>query len=208
MKQVAISKKQESKGFRGVIDLTSTMSQVLKQFDGIYSAVLPDTDGLSVEEFMAHFGVPRFTKVNKNGTVTKKGYIPTLINAAWNDSLLLKSDEGDVFGNLIFKNVPAKYMMLDDDEREKSYRVYASEEDALSEDGKPISVYQPVEIPHNKWSVRTILTGLRQSKYYDKESKKSQESLTKWEDVKECWIVVTKGTVRTAMQVAKNTIVF
>lgn len=208
MKQIQITKKQESKGFRGIIDATSVLSQVLKQFDGIYSVKLPDTDGLTIEEWMEYMGVPRFTQTSKNGKVTKKGYTPGLINAAWDTNMLLRADNGDVFGNCVYKNVAAKYMMMDSDERERAYRVYSSEEEALATDGKPISRYQLVEVPKNKWSVRTILTGLRQSRHHDKESEKSKKSYTAWEEVEECWIVVSNGTVRTAMKVDKKSVVF
>ena len=204
MKQTEITKKQENKAIRGIYDLTGQLSQVLKVFDGIYHRTLPDTNGLTVEDTMLHFGVPRF--VTPKGV--KKGYTPGLINAAWRNEMLLKSDDGKVLGNCVFKNVAAKYMMVGDDDKKRAYRVYESEAEALKEDGKPLSLYKLVQIDPCRWSVRAIMKGLKQSKEYDKESKKAESSATAWEDVKECWIVVTKGSVRVAKRIDKSSVEF
>jgi hypothetical protein len=203
MKQSTISRKQENKGMRGILDLTGRESQVLKQFEGIYSCKLPETEGLTVETWMEAHGVPRFVTPSGN----KKGYTPALIAGGFNEAMLLKSSEGKVMGTCLYKSVPAKYMM-EENGGEKSYRVYASKEEALKEDGKAISKYQLWQIPDNNWSVRLILRGLIQSNHHDAEAKKSKESEDKWEAVKECWIAVREGKEYKAVQVSKDRVVF
>lgn len=188
---------------RAILELTGMLSQVLKQFEGIYSSKLEETDGLTVESYMTELGVPRF--VTPSGV--KKGYTPGLINHAWNDNMLLMSSEGKVMGNCIFKNVAAKYMR-DENGGEKAYRVFASEEAALSAEGKAISRYQLVQVGATKWNVRTILKGLLQSKHYDKESEKAEDSEKSWAAIEHCWIVITEGKERRAVEVSKDRIVF
>ena len=188
---------------KAILDLTGQLSQVLKQFDGIYSCKLEETDGLTVESYMTELGVPRF--VTKSGV--KKGYTPGLINAAWNDNMLLKSSEGKVMGNCIYKNVAAKYMR-EENGGEKAYRVFASEEAALSAEGKAITRYQLVQVGTTKWNVRTILKGLLQSKHHDKESEKAEESEKSWAAIEECWIVVNEGKERKAVKVSKDRVAF
>ena len=188
---------------RAILDLTGQMSQVLKQFEGIYSAKLDETDGLTVETYMMELGVPRFTTPKG----VKKGYTPGLINAAWSDEMLLKSSDGKVMGNCIYRNVAAKYM-VDENGGEKAYRVFTSEASALSADGKAITKYQLVQVPTTKWSVRTILKGLLQSKHHDKEAEKAKESEEKWAAIEECWIVVTEGKERKAVKVDKGRVQF
>lgn len=203
MKQTTISVKQENKGKRGILDLTGQLSQVLKQFDGIYGRKLPETDGLTVEDWMDEHGVHRF--VTPKGV--KKGYTPALLNEGWKESMLLRNDEGKVMGNYIFKQVPAKVAISEDD-KERSYRVYPSAAEALKEDGKSISIYKMVLVPSNKWSVNTILSGLIQSHRYDKFSKKAAESMEKWEAIENCYIVVNSGKERKVVQVSKEAVQF
>ena len=188
---------------KAILELTGQLSQVLKQFEGIYASKLEETDGLTVESYMTELGVPRF--VTKSGV--KKGYTPGLINAAWNDNMLLMSSEGRVMGNCIFKNVAAKYMR-DENGGEKAYRVFSSEAQALSAEGKAISRYQLVQVAPTRWNVRTILKGLLQSKHYDKESEKAEESEKSWAAIEECWIVITEGKERRAVKVSKDRVVF
>ena len=203
MKNVTISRKQETKGMRGILDLTGREAQVLKQFEGIYSCKLPETDGLTVESWMEAHGVPRFVTPKGN----KKGYTPALIAGGFNEAMLLKSDAGKVMGTCIYKNVAAKYMH-EENGGEKALRVYASEDAALSADGKAISKYQLVQIPDNNWSVRVILRGLIQSAHHASEAEKVEKSAKAWEDVKECWVVIAEGKERKAVKVDKNRVVF
>lgn len=214
MKQIEITAKQERSAFNSVLSYTGQYAQVLKQFDGIYDCVLHDkdghaiTDGLTVEVFMSYLGAERFKKVYKNGTVRKEGYTPGTVNKAWADEMLAKSSDGKVVSNFIYKNVSAKIMQVGEDGKSRAYRVYASEKEALAEDGKAISRYQLVEVPKDKWSVRTVLTGLKQSKHIADEKKKAQKSAEAWDAVAECWIVINKGTVRMAKKVDKKSVVF
>ena len=73
---------------RGILDLTGRESQVLKQFEGIYSCKLPETEGLTVETWMEAHGVPRFVTPSGN----KKGYTPALIAGGFNDAGAALSD--------------------------------------------------------------------------------------------------------------------
>ena len=122
MKQTKITVKQENKGKRGILDLTGQISQVLKQFEGIYTRKLPETDGLTVEDWMEAHGVPRF--VTPKGV--KKGYTPALINGGWREEMLEVNDSNKVMGNYIFKNVPAKYVMDEDDKEAASSSLASS----------------------------------------------------------------------------------
>jgi hypothetical protein len=110
-------------------------------------------------------------------------------------------------GNCIYKNVAAKYMR-EENGGEKAYRVFASEEAALSAEGKAITRYQLVQVGTTKWNVRTILKGLLQSKHHDKESEKAEESEKAWDAIEECWIVVNEGKERKAVKVSKDRVQF
>ena len=206
MKQTTISKKQENKGMRAILDLTGQMSQVLKQFEGIYGAKLPETDGLTVESWMEAHGVPRF--VTKSGA--KKGYTPALINQGWREEMLAFNDSNKVMGNYVFKNVAAKYV-IDEDDKEKAYRVFTKEE-AEKVDGKAISVYRLALVDPHKWSVQTILRGLIQSRGYDKHAEKAQESEKGWEAIEHVYIVKTEQVdgkiTRKIIEVSKDRVVF
>ena len=212
--QVTISKKQENKGMRGILDLTSQIGQVLKQFSGIYSHTLPECDGLTVEGWMEAHGVHRF--VAKNGK--KKDYTPALLMEGWHFSMQTRNDEGKVVTSSIFKNVPAKVIMSDPSDPEgKAYRVFTKEE-AEKVDGKPISRYMLVEIPDNKWSVATILKGLKQSTNFAKENEKSVTSGMTWEQLEHVYIVKYDNventetgeitSVRKVVEVQKSQVIF
>jgi len=191
---------------RGILDLTGQLSQVLKQFGGIYGCKLPETDGLTVEDWMDAHGVHRF--VTKSGT--KQGYTPALINAGWNNCMQAKSDSGKTMGNYVFKNVAAKYI-VDEEEKEKAYRVFTKEE-AEKIDGKAISVYRMALVDPHKWSVQTILRGLMQSTSYGKHAEKAEESEKKWADIEHVYIVKIDREegkiVRRIIEVSKDRVVF
>lgn len=182
--QTTISKKQENKGARGILDLTSTLGQVLKQFTGIYGNQLPDCDGLTVEDWMDAHGVHRF--VGKNGK--KGGYTPSLLMNGWHTGMQTRNGD-KVMESKVFKNVPAKVVISEPGDPDgKAYRVFTKEE-AEKEDGKPISRYMLVNIPENKWSVATILRGLKQSVNFAKENEKATISELEWENLKHVYIV-------------------
>lgn len=207
MKQTTISKKQENKGVRGILELTGMMSQVLKQFEGIYTRNLPETDGMTVESWMEAHGVPRF--VTPKGV--KKGYTPALINGGWHDNMLIVNDENKVMGNCIYKNVVAK-LTIAEDEKEKAYRVFTKEE-AEKVDGKPIKRYMQVQVEPTKWSVAAILKGLVQSREYNKHAEKAEESEKEWNAIEDVYIVrVEQGEdgkiVRRIIKVHKENVWF
>lgn len=106
--QVTITKAQENKGARGILDLTSQLSQVLKQFDGLYTKQLPDCNGLTVEQWMSAHGVSRFEKNGK-----KKGYTPALLMDGWHEGMKNVEDKGT--RAFVFRNVPAKYQPCAED---------------------------------------------------------------------------------------------
>lgn len=189
--QVTITKKQENKGAKGILDLTSTLGQVLKQFDGIYGKVLPDTDGLTVEGWMSAHGVKRFEKESKGGNVTKKGYTPALLMDGWHEGM--KQDKVAY----VFKNVAAKYFPTPEEcvelnlpvtDKEIGFRVFTKEE-AEKIDGTPISRYMLKAVPETKWSVNTILKGLKQGDNFDKENDKAINSDLAWDELEEVYIV-------------------
>ena len=207
--QVTITKKQENKGARAILDLTSTMGQVLKQFMGIYNTKLPDCDGMTVEDWMDVHGVHRF--VGKNG---KKGnYTPALLMAGWHEGMQVMSADGKTVASCVFKNVPAKIMISEPGDPEGvSYRVF-TEEEAKKVDGKPISRYKLVQVADNRWSVSTILRGLKQTRSFEKENDKSVESELSWEAIEHVFIVryeknESGENVRKVVEVDKNNVVF
>lgn len=188
--QVTITKKQENKGARGILDLTSHLSQVLKQFEGLWGKPLPDCDGLTVEQWMAAHGVNRFVNP-KNGT--KKGYTPALLMSGWHKGM--KNTEAGGIRAFVYRNVPAKYQPGPEDvarwglkDFETFFRVFTKEE-AEKVDGKPISRYMLTPIADNRWSVATILKGLKQGNNFEKENDKSVESDLNWESLEHVYIV-------------------
>ena len=207
--QVTISKKQENKGARAIIDLTSTLGQVLKQFVGIYNTKLPDCDGLTGEDWMDVHGVHRF--VGKNGK--KKDYTPSLLMAGWHEGMQIMRADGKTVASCVFKNVPAKIMISEPgDPNGVSYRVF-TEEEANKVDGKPISRYKLTEIADNRWSVSTILRGLKQTRNFAKENDKSVESELAWEAIEKVFIVRYEKddsgeNVRKVVEVDKDNVVF
>ena len=207
--QVTISKKQENKGARAIIDLTSTLGQVLKQFVGIYNTKLPDCDGMTVEDWMDVHGVHRF--VGKNGK--KKDYTPSLLMAGWHEGMQIMRADGKTVASCVFKNVPAKIMISEPgDPNGVSYRVF-TEEEANKVDGKPISRYKLTEIADNRWSVSTILRGLKQTRNFAKENDKSVESELAWEASEKVFIVRYEKNdsgenVRKVVEVDKDNVVF
>ncbi len=219
--QITISKKQENKGARGILDLTSQLSQVLKQFEGLYNKTLPDCEGLTVEQWMGAMGVDRFKKVttDKDGNekVTKKGYTPGLLMSGWHEGM--KNIETSGVRAFVFKNVPAKYQPVPEDvERyglkdfDTAFRVFTKEE-AEKVDGKPISRYMLTPIADNKWSVATILKGLKQGKNFDKENTKSVTSDLEWEALEHVYIVrfdkdSDGNVVRRVVEINKESVEF
>lgn len=202
---MTISKKQENKGMRGILDLIGTLSQQLKTFDGVFHKVLPETDGLTVETWLAQHGVVRF--VTPKGV--KKGITPALFNAGVDDDLKAINADGKVMANYIYKNVVAKIAVSEGD-KDKMFRVFASEEDALKEDGKAISIYKKVEIDCSAWSGRIMLKELQQSQEIEKHQKKAEESEVAWTNVDECWILRWDAETKTrkAVKVRKEDVVF
>ena len=210
--QVTISKKQENKGAKGILDMTQQLSQVLKQFEGLYTKAIPDCDGLTVEQWMSAHGVYR---AEKNGK--KKGYTPRTIMEGWHDGM--KKNEGKNVQAAVFKNVIAKYQPLPCDvedmglkDFETSFKVFTKEE-AEKEDGKAISRYMLQPIASNKWSVNTVLKGLKQKNNFEKENEKSVLSDLEWESLEHVYIVRLskdeKGVItRNVIEVSKECVTF
>lgn len=205
--QNTITKKQENKGRRGILDLTGQISQVLKQFEGIYTKKLPETGGLTVEGWMSAHGVERF--VTPKGA--KKGYTPALVMAGWHDEM--KADKTAY----VFKNVAAKFAIPCEEagawgyQAAKSFRVFTKEE-AEKEDGKPISRYMLVPVAPNKWSVDTILKGLIQGAEFEKHEEKMILSDCEWAKLEKVYIVrydkVDGQVVRRIIEVQKSAVEF
>lgn len=203
-----MSRRQENKGKRGILDLMGQLSQVLKQFEGIYAAKLPETEGLTVEAWMSAHGVERFT--TKAGK--KKGYTPALVKAGWHDAMQT-GDEMRVFGKVAAK------VYIDDigEENPISYNVYTkenAEKVARFEQADKICVYKQVAVAPNRWKGETLLKGLMQSRNFEKENNKSVESGLAWEQLEHVYIVreskneETKEVTRKVVEIQKTRVIF
>lgn len=217
-KQTTITRKQENKGWKALLEITGELSSVLNQLSGRYHDVLADTGGLTVEAFLATYGVNRY--VSAKGK--KMGYTPATLAKGWHDAMTLKSDEGKVLGSCVFKNVPATYVASEEDGKEKKYRVYTSKEAAEDPEAESFSMYVLTQVDPCRWNWVTIKRGLVQSKSYDKEQQKADKAAKSWEAVTECYIakyvdielkdkngkVVGKEKVRRAYKINKADVVF
>lgn len=174
-----LNAKQINGGSREIISKTSQLTQVLRQFETLYSEKLASCDGLTVEAWMSAMGVERFTVTKQNGKVQKKGYTPGTIRKGWNDSM--QTEEGKM---CVFKNVPAKYK----DEDGTVYRVFTPEE-AEKIDGKCVSRFMLSEIADDKWTIAIILRGLKQGRDYKKYNDKSVESDLAWKKMEDLCII-------------------
>lgn len=212
-----ITKKQESKGAKDILNLTGKLSQVLKQFDGIYSQKLPNTDGLTVESWMSAHGVERFVSVSKTGAQTKKGYTPGCIRQGWDASMKKVDSEGNAT-MYIYKAVTAKYRPVQEEcmrlglKEDAWFRVF-SEEEALKDDGAPIKRYELVSVGDSKWSVSKVLKGLTQSRNIKSETKKHEKALEAWDKIDRVYIIVESknedGTIsRRPIEICKNHVEF
>ena len=174
-----LNAKQINAGTREILGKTSQLTQVLRQFETLYSEKLASCDGLTVEAWMSAMGVERFTVTKQNGKVQKKGYTPGTIRKGWNDSM--QTEEGKM---CVFKNVPAKYK----DEEGTVYRVFTPEE-AEKIDGKCVSRFMLSEIADDKWTVAIILRGLKQGRDFKKYNDRSVESEMAWEEMDNLCII-------------------
>ena len=174
-----LNAKQINAGTREILGKTSQLTQVLRQFETLYSEKLASCDGLTVEAWMSAMGVERFTVTKQNGKVQKKGYTPGTIRKGWNDSM--QTEEGKM---CVFKNVPAKYK----DEDGTVYRVFTPEE-AEKIDGKCVSRFMLSEIADDKWTVAIILRGLKQGRDFKKYNDRSVESEMAWEEMDNLCII-------------------
>lgn len=123
-----LNAKQINAGTREILGKTSQLTQVLRQFETLYSEKLASCDGLTVAAWMSAMGVERFTVTKKDGKVQKKGYTPGTIRKGWNTAMQTEGEKGKM---CVFKNIPAKYK----DEDDTVYRVFTPEE-AAKIDGK------------------------------------------------------------------------
>lgn len=174
-----LNAKQINAGTREILGKTSQLTQVLRQFETLYSEKLASCDGLTVEAWMSAMGVERFTVTKQNGKVQKKGYTPGTIRKGWNDSM--QTEEGKM---CVFKNVPAKYK----DEEGTVYRVFTPEE-AAKIDGKCVSRFMLSEIADDKWTVAIILRGLKQGRDFKKYNDRSVKSEMAWEEMENLCII-------------------
>lgn len=178
-----INAKQVSAGIREILGKTSQLTQVLRQFETLYSEKLASCDGLTVEEWMSAMGVERFTVTKKDGQVQKKGYTPGTIRKGWNTAMQTEGEKGKM---CVFKNVSAKYK----DEEGTVYRVFTPEEVAKI-DGKSVSRFMLSKIADDQWTVSIILRGLKQGRNYKKYNDKSVESELAWEEMEDLCIIRT-----------------
>lgn len=212
-----ITSKQETKGSKGILNLTGKLSQVLKQFDGIYSDKLPECDGLTVEGWMSAHGVERFVATSKSGKQTKKGYTPGCVRMGW-DASMKKIDSAGNATMYIYKAVAAKYRPTPEEcmrygLKENAYFRVFTEEEALKLDGVAIKRYELVSVGESDWSVSKILKGLVQSRNIASEKKKHDKALTEWNAIEKVYIIMqTKngdGTItRRPIEICKEYVEF
>lgn len=193
-----LSAKQVNKGATAIVRLTGNLNQVLKQFMGIYATKLAGCDGLTVEAWMEAMGVKRFTSTDKNGKEVKKGYTPGTIRAGWHKDML--AEDGKM---RVFRNVAAKYKAADG----TIYDVYTREE-AKKIDGKKVTCYMQVAVEDHKWSVNTIIRGLKQGHEYKKHEEKSVDSLLDFDEMKELCIIRKAGETREVVAINKDEVTF
>lgn len=223
--QATISSKQINKGAKAILALTSTLGQVLKQFQDIYNKALDDTDGMTVESWMDAMGVHRDILKDKKGKVKGKAhYTPANVFAAWH--VEMKSVGLDGTHCCVFKNVPAKTQCvpgLDNNVLASAtdkhgnlnsqwYRVFTKEE-AEKIDGKPIARYMLVDVPADKWSVATILKGLKQTRNFTTENEKMVMSDQEWEKLEHVYVIRfdknEQGEItRRVIEVSKDSVEF
>lgn len=144
---------------KGAIEITkkcSALTQVLKQFEGMYNTPMESCPGMTVEEWMSSMGVERF--VTKGGK--KKGYTPGTLRGGWHKDMLSKD------GNLcLFRMRKAKYK----EGKGAPMDVYTLKE-AQKLGGKPIARYMLCEMGSDAlWTTRMVMRGLEQSHNYEKE---------------------------------------
>lgn len=211
MQQREISAKIARKCEKSIIAATSTLAQVLKQFDGIYGTKLPECDGMTVEEFMSFRGVERI--VTKTGK--KKGYAPAAIFGTW-DSRLKREDRA-----AILKEYGATYVMSAEQCEELGvehgedmpcvFQVYNAENTTRAKSSRrAIKRYLLRVVDDNKWSVATILKGLRQTANAEKEILRNNKLEDEWENYDKVYIVYTrKGEQEeNVMEVSKDSVTF
>lgn len=80
-------------------------------------------------------------------------------------------------------------------------------------DGKPISRYMLTPIADNKWSVATILKGLKQKNNFEKENEKNVLSDLDWESLEHVYIVrfdkdTNGNVVRKVIEIKKELVQF
>lgn len=190
-----MTKKEEKAGRKGILEATGTLGQTLKVFDGIYGTVLPNTGDLTVEQWMLQHGVKRFESVSKTtGKVTKKGYTPTLVLNAWDESMKKTTEKGTVV--YTYKDVNA-YVECGSEFGDPDAEVLPvfTKEEALKDKGrKAVKVHKLVAVDGTKWSVAKILDGLMQSVHIDEERIAAETSLATLERLKEEGLYAIKMT--------------
>lgn len=100
-----LNAKQINAGTREILGKTSQLTQVLRQFETLYSEKLASCDGLTVEAWMSAMGVERFTVTKRDGKVQKKGYTPGTIRKGWNTAMQTEGRKGE---NVCVQEYPCK----------------------------------------------------------------------------------------------------
>lgn len=206
---VVLSASDERKGAKDILDLTGNLSQVCKQYEGIYSKSLPNTKGLTVEAWMSANGVERF--VTKSGA--KKGYTPGIILGAWHPMMKHKKADG-TFQASVYRVRPAKYTDADGE----TFDVFTYEEAQKraslgGNNGAVIKRTMLIPVPDTRWSVDTINKGLLQKWDYKKYEEREIEGDLAWEEVDKVYIIRESKNengelVRNVEEVSKDEVTF
>lgn len=181
-----MTKAQEIKGAKNILELTGTLGQTLKVFMGIYGAKLPECEGFTTEAWMAAHGVHRPEKNGKKGN-----YTPASIRAGWHPSM---SNGGSGCNEMqYFRNVKAVYVGLEGDMREKIYTLEEAKKALIDKrTAKHVTRYVRQSIGVSDWSAELILKGLMQSAHYEEHEKQEMDAAAEFEAAEAFYIVVDK----------------
>ena len=164
-----------------ILSKLGTVNQTLRLFESEYNTRLSDNaGGLTIEEAMAELGLKRPETVGKNGKVTKRRYQYADLAEAW--SANLKTEAGEF---CVMKSVTGTVEVPGDDDDEPSvlpvYTREEAEKELKSHNGRPVKRYLQRVVAKDKWSINTILTGLKQGYKWENEAKKYKRAKEAWD---------------------------
>lgn len=172
-----------NKAMRQVLNLTKTLSQVIKQFQGIMTEEISvEMRGGVVRTFTVGSLLAQCGVVLERGRVTLSG-----IKNAWG----MYDENGEM---ATVRSIPAKTMI--NEQYPEQRRVYKYEVSETGEKWTPVSIKDKVAIDGNKWTIDIVLRGLLQAKFAAKFEKQIENSKAAWESLDKVYVFesrVNKG---------------